>query len=194
MENHYKILGIESSATPEEVKKAYFEMAKKYHPDSGDESEVKKFHEVAEAYRVLSDPVTRKAYDISLGLLDSQKKGGDSASVTESVPRGKRETYRDDELKEFHKNRYKKAVLRVMMFSVMLGLIGAIMAIILDGYYWLGGLSGIAMGFSFSITQNFKVKSFFKSVKAHKAFRLFTWLLFLGGMGYFVWLIVQDLF
>lgn len=192
MENHYKTLGIERSATPEEVKKAYFEMAKKYHPDSGDESEVRKFHEVAEAYKVLSDKDSRKVYDLSLVAKEGSAKKVETGPKYQSAHVSKRESFRDDELKEFHKNRYRKAVFRVVLFSVMLGLIGAIIAIILDGLYWLGGLAGICMGFSFSISQNFKVKSFFKSDKAHKAFRLLTWLLFLVGMGYFVWLIVQD--
>jgi len=191
LEDHYKTLGIDHSATPEEVKKAYFEMAKKYHPDSGDESEVKKFHGVAAAYKVLSDPGDRKAYDISLGSFESETERVEKSPPSDSPERNKRATYRDDELKEYHQNRYKKAVLRVVMFSAFLGAIGAVVGVVLGGELLLGGISGILIGFSFSINQNFNVKSFFKSEKARKLFRLFTWLLFLGGLGYFVWLIVM---
>ena len=54
MKNLYEILGIEKTATPERIKKAYFIMAKKYHPDSADEAEVQKYYEVEEAYQILS--------------------------------------------------------------------------------------------------------------------------------------------
>ena len=193
MEDHYKTLGIERSATPEEVKKAYFEMAKKYHPDSGDESEIKKFHAVAGAYKILSDAKDRKTYDVSLGSFGTEAKAAGTDSVHATSHIGKRDSYRDDELKEFHKNRYKKAVFRVVLFSAFLGVVGGVVGLILGGRLILGCTAGVCVGFSFSINRNFNVKTFFKSDKAHKLFRLFTWLLFLGGLGYFAWLIVGDL-
>lgn len=167
-------------------------MAKKYHPDSGDETEIKKFHEVAEAYKILSDPDSRKAYDLTLKPLDKGVKKVESKPVYESVHTGKRESYRDDELKEFHRNRFKKAVFRVVGFSILLGLIGYFAAGIIGGIGLLGGIAGLLIGFSLSIHKNFKVESFFSSKKSQKAFRIFTWLLFLCGLGYFVWLIARD--
>lgn len=60
--NYYDILGVKKTATQEEIKKAYREMCKKYHPDrtGGDDTKIK---EVNEAYDVLGDEKKRKEYD-----------------------------------------------------------------------------------------------------------------------------------
>lgn len=63
--DYYKILGVNKSASKDEIKKAYRTLALKYHPDrnsSNKESE-DKFKEISEAYAVLSDPEKKKQYD-----------------------------------------------------------------------------------------------------------------------------------
>ena len=61
----YKILGVEKTATPEEIKKAYRKMALKYHPDRNPDNKEaeEKFKAAAEAYSVLKDPEKRQRYD-----------------------------------------------------------------------------------------------------------------------------------
>lgn len=63
--DYYKTLGVEKTAAPVEIKKAYRMLAKKYHPDKtrGDKAAEEKFKEINEANEVLSDPVNRKKYD-----------------------------------------------------------------------------------------------------------------------------------
>ena len=63
--DYYKILGIDKSATPAEIKSAYRKLARKYHPDvnPNDADAKKKFQEINEANEVLSDPEKRKKYD-----------------------------------------------------------------------------------------------------------------------------------
>jgi curved DNA-binding protein len=63
--DYYKILGVEKSATQDDIKKAYRKLAMKYHPDrnSGNKSAEEKFKEITEANEVLSDPEKRKKYD-----------------------------------------------------------------------------------------------------------------------------------
>ncbi len=67
MKDYYQILGVPEDASEEEIRRAFFELAKKYHPDRGGDEE--KFKEINEAYQVLSNKEKRAAYD-------AQRKGG----------------------------------------------------------------------------------------------------------------------
>ncbi len=76
-QNYYEVLGLETDAGYEEVKKAYRSLVKTYHPDTASHPNAKKqFENISLAYSVLSDPVKRKDYDRTLA---------DSAPAEESV-------------------------------------------------------------------------------------------------------------
>lgn len=63
--DYYEVLGVSKNASEEEIKKAYRQLAKKYHPDmnQGDKGAEAKFKEVNEAYEVLSDKEKKAKYD-----------------------------------------------------------------------------------------------------------------------------------
>ena len=65
MTDYYETLGLNKSATSEEIKKAYRKLALQYHPDKnpGDKLAEERFKEISEAYAVLSDPEKRRQYD-----------------------------------------------------------------------------------------------------------------------------------
>jgi curved DNA-binding protein CbpA len=67
--NYYEILGLQRTATIQEIKKRYRELARKYHPDVHRDKELaqRAFVQIVEAYKTLSDAMARRQYDESLG-------------------------------------------------------------------------------------------------------------------------------
>ena len=72
MADPYKTLGVEKTATEDDIRKAYKKLAKKYHPDlnPGDKDAENRFKDISAAYSMLSDAEKRRAYDA--GEIDEQ--------------------------------------------------------------------------------------------------------------------------
>jgi curved DNA-binding protein len=62
--DYYKIMGLDDTASADEIKRKYRKLARKYHPDVSEETNSEaRFKEVGEAYQVLKDPERRREYD-----------------------------------------------------------------------------------------------------------------------------------
>jgi len=93
-EDFYQVLGLKRDAKPEEIKKAYRRLARKYHPDvnPGDKSAEERFKTITEAHDVLSDPKKRGVYDrfgqYSDNLADAAARGAAPGGAGGGAGRG----------------------------------------------------------------------------------------------------------
>src|SRR5580658_10007519 len=76
--DYYKTLGVDKKATPEDIKKAYRKLARKYHPDTNpdDKQAEERFKEISQAHDVLGDPDKRKQYDSGSGVFGAVRGAG----------------------------------------------------------------------------------------------------------------------
>ena len=66
MRDYYEVLGVAADAGAEEIKRAYRQLARRYHPDISGDDRGAAFVELARAYEILSDPARRRSYDASI--------------------------------------------------------------------------------------------------------------------------------
>jgi molecular chaperone DnaJ len=66
MRDYYDVLGVSPGAGADEIKRAYRQLARRYHPDISGDERGSAFHELARAYDVLRDPGRRRKYDAAL--------------------------------------------------------------------------------------------------------------------------------
>ena len=88
--DYYEILGVDRSASADQIKKAYRKLAVKYHPDKnpGDAAAEEKFKEITEAYEVLGDAEKRKKYDQLGANWQAFEQGGGDWSQFGGSPHG----------------------------------------------------------------------------------------------------------
>ena len=74
---HYARLGLSRTASQDQIKKKFYELAKKHHPDVTKGQDAELFKQMTTAYEVLSNPDERIKYDASRGYgAEGQQKGG----------------------------------------------------------------------------------------------------------------------
>lgn len=89
MSDHYQTLGVSRDAGQDQIKKAYRELAFKYHPDrnAGDAGAEERFKKINEAYSVLGDPAKKSRYDLG-GYDDSASPWGNTGTGASQNPYG----------------------------------------------------------------------------------------------------------
>lgn len=85
--NYYSVLGVDSTASSKDIKKAFRALAVKYHPDKNPKG-IDKFREISEAYEVLKDPSKKEAYDQKLTHKNIFRHGSFSFTFNNPFPFG----------------------------------------------------------------------------------------------------------
>lgn len=106
MDNHYRVLGVNSSASLEEIRRAYRILARRYHPDVNPiKGSSEKFRKIAEAYEVLSDGEKRRQFDISLETQPFRGENPKIRAYRKSATRpSAQDRFRENTLNGFGKN------------------------------------------------------------------------------------------
>ncbi len=135
--NFYDLLGIDRKADKSEVKKAYRELAKKYHPDVNDDPKAENiFNNIKSAYEILSDPYKRSIYDYLLSRREQPLKESQFQRRKQSNPYRQRpkEAYHDQsrELNSFSKGEYVQFHLKQVIS------LGILVSLFIAGFLLLG--------------------------------------------------------
>ncbi len=95
MKNHYQTLGLENNASQDEIKKAYRKLALKFHPDKniGDSFFEELFRGIKDAYDILSNPVTKRKYDLEYNTFISKTNSKENSTYQQNSTRNRQQTY-----------------------------------------------------------------------------------------------------
>jgi molecular chaperone DnaJ len=85
MRDYYDVLGVSPDACADDIKRAYRQLARRYHPDISGDDRGAAFLEVSRAYEVLNDPARRRSYDASLRLREGAAPAGRAEWLTDEV-------------------------------------------------------------------------------------------------------------
>ncbi|HOU37898.1 MAG TPA: DnaJ domain-containing protein [Treponemataceae bacterium] len=162
MNDYYTILGVSRTATQDEIKKAYRELAFKYHPDKnpGNPAAEERFKKVSEAYSVLGDSEKKSRYDMGGFSAQSAGSGGyegynpfEGASWTYYGPFGGSGDWQQPEYQQYTKKQAFEMLLRsvvtllagtfLLRYSFFFGIFGLLICISLIGRGFLNTVRAI---------------------------------------------------
>src|SRR5690606_37188573 len=159
MESPHQILGVKASATQEEIKKMYRQLAQRYHPDSGNQANAKRFAQVTEAYRLL------KGVEPEFQEEREETKEEKGVVLRQNLYKERIHPGRERQQEAFYRTHLYQAILKMvgMAFvgAVFLGFMG-----FLSGFYpFLGMALGLLIGGMSGLRRFFDLKTFLNAKK-----------------------------
>jgi hypothetical protein len=210
-ETFYDILGLKQSATEADVKAAYRNLAKKYHPDVNHSADAaKKFKKGHNAYAILSDTNERKLYDDSL-LSDkipkdifTQPKAEKATQTTYASPQvAEEEKHKQEAIRKYRKRLILKATIKIILNSLAGMTAGYVLITSLEMlelgslkinwfsiFQFGGAVSGFMLLLIWSLDRYFKIETFIPKLKQRMFFRHFRTATFALAFTYlfaFIW-------
>lgn len=229
--NYYAVLNVPETATAEEIKKAFFHLARLFHPDTNHEpGAADKFKEVNEAYQVLGNEQERAVYD---KVRHASKISSDHFSKTNTSPGSSTQTQSQtagtaassaqpkkgfaSDIEHYRRQLIVAAVARIAVLMLCLLLIGYLYILLIEVIEWgktsftlkdlrdstakfisllsrpdfwlnarsiTGLLAGGIIGLILGIDLNFKIESFFTSLRMKKIYHILRTLLFTFATGF----------
>lgn len=158
LKNPYHILGLDSSATKEEIKKAYRQLAQRYHPDNGKRAEAKRFAQVAEAYRLLKGGEVERS-NLTVSALEKNEKA-DAFAPHQNLYRERIDPQRKKQQEAFYRARMRQAVAKTSVFALLGGGVFWSAGQASQFYPLLGLLLGLLLGGLFGAQRFFDLPTF----------------------------------
>lgn len=105
--DYYRILQVNRNASPEDIKKAYRQLSRRYHPDNAGEVAKEQFEQVQEAYAVLGNQEKRFAYDRKFSVKEDRGQQEEKDGQAEGHAYEQENNYRD--LAAFYQGAYQNS-------------------------------------------------------------------------------------
>ncbi|MBR5904115.1 MAG: J domain-containing protein [Alphaproteobacteria bacterium] len=175
--NYYEILEISQNATSNEIKKAYYSLCKKYHPDINPKTE-NLFKQINEAYETLIDPLKRKEYDYSLDNNSSYTEESYQESYTETNNNTSYTNNSDGKSYKYYQNPANEPVVNILDDLQYYKFENAFSAIFKRNIFILIGNTIICFVITFAVLFN-RIAKLFKKTLISKKYHSNIWFNFI---------------
>jgi len=151
MINYYKILNVKTDASLLEIKKAYYKLAKKYHPDVNDSHDAEAiFKIITIAYKTLSNPQKRKYYDYMLKKYGRRHNIINNPKYAEYLKKKYEKEKKDKNSFLYNTPRFDYASFIIFIFIGIFAILFGIIDLFVQKWESIDNLAGVIFGISFT--------------------------------------------